>query len=29
MSTFQSEAEEAPPGADTEDDDDSRPEDEY
>ena len=29
MSTFQSDAEETPPGADTEDDDDSRPEDEY
>jgi hypothetical protein len=29
MSTFQSDAEEKPPGADTEDDDDSRPEDEY
>jgi len=29
MSTFQSDAEETPPGADSEDDDDSRPEDEY
>ncbi len=29
MSTFQSDAEEAPPGADVEEDDDARPEDEY